>query len=307
MFGRKVVDKCVREGAWLSVCIPSAVLSGCAGPSVLSPHGTVAAANRAIMLNSLGVMLVIVIPTIAGVGLFAWWFRASNSKARYRPNFAFSGRLELLIWSIPFLVILFLGGIIWIGSHQLDPYKPLASQKKPLEVQVVSLDWKWLFLYPELQLASVNELVVPTGTPVHLSLTSGSVMNSFFVPQLGSMVAVMYGMVTQLHLMADRDGDFYGQSTQFSGQGFADMNFKVRSVSPAAFSAWTTSVRQSGGSLDLKSYQALEAPSQNVPPTTFGQVDPALFARIVSGAPDNLPAHARHSSTRGREAASIAR
>ncbi|WP_283193557.1 ubiquinol oxidase subunit II [Rhizobium sp. AN80A] len=271
------------------------------------PHGTVAAANRAIMLNSLGVMLVIVIPTIAGVGLFAWWFRASNSKARYRPNFAFSGRLELLIWSIPFLVILFLGGIIWIGSHQLDPYKPLASQKKPLEVQVVSLDWKWLFLYPELQLASVNELVVPTGTPVHLSLTSGSVMNSFFVPQLGSMVAVMYGMVTQLHLMADRDGDFYGQSTQFSGQGFADMNFKVRSVSPAAFSAWTTSVRQSGGSLDLKSYQALEAPSQNVPPTTFGQVDPALFARIVSGAPDNLPAHARHSSTRGREAASIAR
>jgi len=274
---------------------------------VLSPHGTVAAANRAIMLNSLGVMLVIVIPTIAGVGLFAWWFRASNSKARYRPNFAFSGRLELLIWSIPFLVILFLGGIIWIGSHQLDPYKPLASQKKPLEVQVVSLDWKWLFLYPELQLASVNELVVPTGTPVHLSLTSGSVMNSFFVPQLGSMVAVMYGMVTQLHLMADRDGDFYGQSTQFSGQGFADMNFKVRSVSPAAFSAWTTSVRQSGGSLDLKSYQALEAPSQNVPPTTFGQVDPALFARIVSGAPDNLPAHARHSSTRGREAASIAR
>ena len=307
MFGRKALARCVPKSAWLSV-LPFASLSGCAGPSVLSPHGTVAAANRAILLNSLCVMLVVVIPTIAGVGLFAWWFRASNSKARYRPNFAFSGRLELLIWSVPFLVILFLGGIIWIGSHELDPYKPLTSEKRPLEVQVVSLDWKWLFIYPELHLASVNELVVPTGTPVHLSLTSGSVMNSFFVPQLGSMVAVMYGMVTQLHLMADHDGEFYGQSTQFSGQGFADMNFRVRSISPDAFTAWTTSVRQSGGgTLDLKTYQALEAPSQNVPPTSFGQVDPGLFTSIVSGAPDHSPTHAQHSSIQGQEAAGIAR
>lgn len=307
MTGPERSAKCLAAAARLSTCIMVGLVSGCAGPSVLSPHGTVAEANQTILLNALGVMLVIVVPTIVGIGLFAWWFRASNSKARYRPNFAFSGRLELLIWSVPFLVILFLGGIIWIGSHELDPYKRLRSDKSQFEVQIVSLDWKWLFIYPDLNLASVNELVLPTDTPVHLSLTSGSVMNSFFVPQLGSMVAVMYGMVTQLHLIASHDGEFYGQSTQFSGQGFADMNFQVRSMSPAAFSAWTTSVRQSGKTLDLKSYQALEAPSQNVPPTTFGQVDPALFARIVSGAPDDLPAHAQHSSTQGQEAAGIAR
>ncbi len=306
MFGRKALARCVPKSAWLSA-LPFAILSGCAGPSVLSPHGTVAAANRAILLNSLCVMLVVVIPTIVGIGLFAWWFRASNTKARYRPDFAFSGRLELLIWSVPFLVILFLGGIIWIGSHELDPYKPLQSDKKPLEVQVVSLDWKWLFIYPDLHLASVNELVVPAGTPIHLSLTSGSVMNSFFVPQLGSMVAVMYGMVTQLHLMADHTGDFYGQSTQFSGQGFADMNFRVRSMAPEAFSFWAASLQQSNALLDLPAYQALEAPSQNVPARSFGKVEPGLFDKIVSGEPDHTPPQAQQSSTEGQEAATIVR
>ena len=172
----------------------------------------------------------IVVPTIVAALFFAWWFRASNARASYRPDWVYSGRIEIIVWSIPLLVILFLGGVIWIGSHDLDPYRPIASQAKATEVQVVSLDWKWLFIYPDQGIASVNELVVPVAAPVHFSLTSASVMNSFFVPQLGSMIATMNGMVTQLHLQADQSGEFYGQSTQFSGDGFSGMQFVVRAV-----------------------------------------------------------------------------
>src|SRR4051812_2326242 len=158
-------------------------------------------------------MLAIVIPTILATLAFAWWFRESNSRARYLPDWAYSGRIELVVWAIPTLVILFLGGVTWIGSYDLDPARPLSSHVKPLEVQVVSLDWKWLFIYPEQGVAAVNELVVPAGRPVHFSLTSASVMNAFFVPQLGSMIYAMNGMTTQLHLQADRPGDFYGRSS----------------------------------------------------------------------------------------------
>jgi cytochrome o ubiquinol oxidase subunit 2 len=179
------------------------MLAGCS-ESIFNAQGPIGAANSQILLNALGIMLVIVVPTIIGVLVFAWWFRASNARARYQPGFVYSGRIELIVWAIPLLVILFLGGVIWIGAHALDPFKPIETQEKPVEVQVVSLDWKWLFVYPELGIASVNDLVVPTKVPVHFSLTSASVMNMFFVPQLGSMVATMNGMVTQLWLQAGR-------------------------------------------------------------------------------------------------------
>ena len=212
------------------------LLAGCSG-GVLEPQGPIGAANIQILLNALGIMLVIVVPTIIGVLVFAWWFRASNTRARYQPGFVYSGRIELIVWAIPLLVILFLGGVIWIGAHELDPFKPIETQEKPVEVQVVSLDWKWLFVYPELGVASVNDLVVPVKVPVHFSLTSASVMNMFFVPQLGSMVATMNGMVTQLWLQADQTGELYGQSSQFSGDGFSGMNFIVHAVPPDALSA----------------------------------------------------------------------
>ena len=224
---------------------------------VLDPQGPIAAGNAQILINSVGIMLVIVIPTIAATLAFGWWFRSSNKKATYLPNWAHSGHLELIVWGIPLLVVLFLSGVIWIGSHELDPAQPIAEGGKPIEIQVVSLDWKWLFIYPDQELASVNELAVPANTPVHFSLTSGTVMNMFFVPQLGSMIATMNGMVTQLNLKADHIGDYYGQSSQFSGSGFSDMHFTLRALTLEGYTDWLDRVKQTGQKLDEASYLAL--------------------------------------------------
>jgi cytochrome o ubiquinol oxidase subunit 2 len=257
------------------------LLVGCSG-GVLDPQGPVGAANRTILLNALSIMLVIVVPTILAVLIFAWWYRASNARARYQPGFVYSGRIEIVVWSIPFLVILFLSGVIWVGSHELDPFEPLDSPDKPARVQVVSLDWKWLFIYPDHGIASVNDLVIPAGVPVHFSLTSASVMNNFFVPQLGSMIAAMNGMVSQLHLKADKPGEYFGLSTQLSGDGFSDMNFNVRAVPQGAFAQWVATARQSEQVLDRASYVTLSQQSQNVHPFTYRAVDPNLFGAIVT-------------------------
>ena len=196
-----------------------------------------------ILIDSLAIMLAIVVPTIVATLAFAWWFRASNTRARYLPDWDYSGRIELIVWSIPLLVIMLLGGVAWIGSHDLDPAKPLASNTPPLEVQVVSLDWKWLFIYPDQGVASVNQLVVPVGVPLHFSLTSASVMNAFFIPQLGSMIYTMNGMTTQLNLQADAPGTFRGLSSHFSGDGFSDMHFEVLAVPAERFNAWIEATR----------------------------------------------------------------
>jgi cytochrome o ubiquinol oxidase subunit II len=256
-------------------------LSGCSG-GVLDPRGPIADANAKILLNALEIMLVIVVPTILGALFFAWWFRASNTRARYRPDWVYSGRIELIVWAIPLLVILFLGGVIWIGSHDLDPFRPIQPQEKALEVEVVSLDWKWLFIYPEHGVASVNEIVVPVDTPIHFSLTSASVMNMFFVPQLGSMIATMNGMVTQLHLKADHAGSFFGQSAQYSGDGFSGMHFTLRAVTQGEFDQWIATARGAGPALDLEAYVALAQQSQNVTPYTYREVEPMLFRDLVT-------------------------
>jgi cytochrome o ubiquinol oxidase subunit 2 len=257
------------------------MLGGCSG-GVLDPKGPVGASNKLILINALEIMLVIVVPTITAALLFAWRYRASNTRARYRPDFAYSGALELIVWSIPILVILFLSGVIWIGSHELDPANPLPSKEKPLEVQVVSLDWKWLFIYPDQQVASLNTLTVPTGVPVHFKLTSGSVMNSFFVPQLGSMIAAMNGMATQLHLKADHPGDYHALSTQFSGDGFPTMQFTLHAVPQDAFDKWISTAKQNGPNLDRASYAELAKQSKSVPPSTYRSGEPGLFEAIVT-------------------------
>lgn len=264
-----------------SVAVILLLLGDCSG-GVLQAEGPIGAANSKILLDALGIMLAVVVPTIVAALGFAWWFRASNSRARYRPDWVYSGRLELIIWGIPLLVIMFLGGVIWIGAQELDPFRPIPSQDKPLEVQVVSLDWKWLFIYPDQHVASVNELVVPARVPVHFSLTSASVMNAFFVPQLGSMIATMNGMVTQLYLQADHTGDFYGESTQYSGSGFSDMHFILRAVSRDAFAQWVAAAQKAGPALDRASYIALSGQSKSVQPFTYGTVDPDLFQAIAT-------------------------
>jgi cytochrome o ubiquinol oxidase subunit 2 len=262
------------------VGLPTLALGGCA-QSILQPQGQIAANNTLILLDAVGIMAAIVVPTIVGLLAFAWWFRASNRRARYQPDFVYSGRIEIIVWAIPILVILFLGGVIWIGAHELDPFEPISAQGKPTEVRVVSLDWKWLFIYPDQGVASVNELVVPAGAPVHFSLTSATVMNMFFVPQLGSMIATMPGMVTQLYLAADKPGEFYGESAQFSGDGFSGMHFTLRAVPPDGFAQWVAAAKQSGPQLDRAAYGSLSQQSQDVAPFTYRTVDPALFDAIV--------------------------
>ncbi len=257
------------------------MLAGCS-ESIFNAQGPIGAANTQILLNALAIMLVIVVPTIVGALVFAWWFRASNTRARYQPGFVYSGRIELIVWAIPLLVILFLGGVIWIGAHDLDPFKPIEPRERALEVEVVSLDWKWLFIYPEHGVASVNEIVIPVDTPVHFSLTSASVMNMFFVPQLGSMIATMNGMVTQLHLKADHAGNFLGQSAQYSGDGFSGMHFTLRAVTQGEFDQWIATARQAGSALDLEAYVALAQQSENVAPYTYREVEPMLFRDLVT-------------------------
>ncbi|MEA2848174.1 MAG: cytochrome o ubiquinol oxidase subunit [Rhodospirillaceae bacterium] len=257
------------------------VLASCQ-PAVLDPQGTIGIAEKTILIDSLAIMLAIVVPTIAATLAFAWWFRASNRKAIYLPNFEYSGRLELIVWSIPLLTIILLGGVAWIGAHDLDPAKPLASKTPPLEVQVVSLDWKWLFIYPGQRIASVNQLVVPAGVPLHFSLTSASVMNAFFIPQLGSMIYTMSGMTTQLNLRADATGTFQGRSSHYSGDGFSGMHFEVHAVPPEQFDAWIEDTRKTGPTLDAASYAQLARQSMNTRPFTFRAADPALFQQIVT-------------------------
>jgi cytochrome o ubiquinol oxidase subunit 2 len=264
-----------------SLLLATLLLSGCSN-GVLDPAGPIGAGERVILFDALAIMLAIVIPTMLATAAFAWWFRASNKRAVYRPTWEYSGRLELLVWSIPALVVLFLGGVAWISSHQLDPYKALPSNGKPLEVEVVSLDWKWLFIYPQQNVASVNHLVLPAGVPVHFRLTSSTVMNSFFIPQLGSQIYAMAGMTTQLNLMADKPGSFAGLSAQFSGDGFSDMHFVVDATSEDGFAKWVGDTRHGDATLDEASFKTLNAPSSNVAPTTYHAVSDGLFEQIVS-------------------------
>jgi cytochrome o ubiquinol oxidase subunit II len=263
-----------------AVLISAATLGGC-NEGVLNPQGPIAVAERQILFDSLGIMLAIVIPVILATLAVAFWFRASNTRASYRPDFVYSGRIEVLVWSIPLMTVLLVGGVAWVGAHDLDPRRPINTEVRPLRVQVASLDWKWLFIYPDQGIASVNHLVVPVGTPISLELTSAGVMNSFFVPQLGSQIYTMAGMTTHLQLQADNAGSYPGFSAQFSGDGFADMTFKADAVSDADFSQWVEAARATGPTLDAQAYADLVKPSKAVAPFTYRAVASDLFSRIA--------------------------
>lgn len=247
---------------------------------VLDPQGPVAAAQRLILFNATAIMAAVVVPVIVLTLAVAWWFRAGNRRARRRPDWAYSGPVEVVVWSVPLLVVLFLGGIGWIGSHELDPRRPLPSAQAPLDIEVVSLDWKWLFILPDAGVASVNHLVVPVGRPLRLRLTSATVMNSFLVPQLGSQIYTMAGMTTELNLQADRAGVFPGLSAQFSGDGFSDMRFEVEAVPARAFDDWVAATRAEGAALDAQALRALERPATSGR-ARYRVTAPALFETLV--------------------------
>jgi cytochrome o ubiquinol oxidase subunit II len=261
--------------------IAATALGGCS-QGVLNPQGPIAAAERLLLINSTAIMLVVVIPVIVATLAFAWWYRAANVHATRSLNESYEGRVEFVTWSIPVLTVILLGGVIWIGSHQLDPRAPIVENSDPLDVDVVSLDWKWLFIYPDKGVAAVNQLVIPAGTPVAFQLTSATVMNSFFVPQLGSQIYTMGGMTTHLNLLADKPGQYPGLSANYSGDGFSDMRFVVKSVPTNDFNAWIEQVRGTGSALDAAGYAALAKPSKAVPPTTYRAVEPQLFEHIIA-------------------------
>jgi cytochrome o ubiquinol oxidase subunit 2 len=292
----------MRYTLLIGVLIGAAALSGCS-EGVLDPKGPIAAAERQILFNSLGIMLAIVIPTILATLGVAYWFRSSNTRARYLPDFAYSGRLEVLVWSIPAMTVLLVGGVAWLGSHDLDPRKPIASTVKPVSVQVVSLDWKWLFIYPDQGIASVNQLTIPVGTPVSFELTSSGVMNSFFVPQLGGQIYTMAGMVTRLHLQADHAGTYPGLSANYSGSGFADMRFNVEAVPAENFAKWVDATRGAGPVLDAQTYADLAKPSKAVAPFTYRAIAPSLFNGILSAVmrPDDSPSITHPMSQRAEK------
>ena len=263
-------------------CIGLAALAGCKH-GVLDPKGPIAFAELQILYDSTGIMLAIVIPTIIATLGVALWFRASNQRARYRPEFEDSGRLELLVWAIPIMTVFLVGSVAWVGAHDLDPKRPIESTAQPVRVQVISLDWKWLFIYPDEGIATVNQLTIPVGRPVNFELTGSGVMNSFFVPQLGRQMYTMAGMVTNLNLQADHEGTYRGLSAEFSGDGFADMRFTVDAVSDGDYAKWLADTRSERRSLDTDTYTELAKPGTAVIPITYGTVAPNIFDSVVNG------------------------
>jgi cytochrome o ubiquinol oxidase subunit II len=258
------------------------LLSGCSNLDILNPKGSVGLAERDLIATSTWAMLIVVVPVIALTLWFAWRYRASNKNAEYKPGWTHSTGIEVAVWTIPTLIILFLAVLTWKSTHELDPYRPLESQVKPINVEVVALDWKWLFIYPDLGIASVNQLAIPVGTPVNFRITSDTVMNSFFIPQLGGQIYAMAGMQTRLHLIADHTGDYAGLAANFSGKGFSDMKFRTLATSPEDFNAWVAKVRASSDRLDMDRYHAVSEPSEKDPVRYFSTVDPKLFNNIIA-------------------------
>ncbi|MFC5431947.1 ubiquinol oxidase subunit II [Paraburkholderia denitrificans] len=258
-------------------------LSGCSGNfALLDPKGSIGVAEKSLIITSTVAMLIAIVPVIFLILFFAWRYRASNRNAAYAPKWAHSTMIEIVVWTIPSLIILYLAIITWKTTHELDPYKPLTSDVKPINVEVVALDWKWLFIYPDLGIATVNQLAMPVGTPVNFRITSDSVMNSFFIPQLGTQIYAMAGMQTRLHLIADHAGDYAGLSAQYSGPGFSDMKFRTLATSQQEFDAWVEKVRASSASLSMDEYAAVAKPSEKDPVQHFSRVDPKLFNNIVA-------------------------
>ena len=290
--------KLERPGAVAVLAALAAGLAGCTADnsSFLHPYGTIAASQRRLFFEVIGCMAVVVVPVFILVPMFAWRYRRKNRTAEYRPQWSFSWPLEFAIWGVPIAVVAVLAFLIITKEVPLDPYRTLASSQPPLEIQVIGLDWKWLFIYPEQRIATVGVMAIPTDRPVHFSLTSDTVMQSFFVPSLGSQIYTMAGMVTQLNLQADREGQLRGENSQFNGMGFQNQKFTASVMSPSDFAQWIAKVRQNGIPLDQTAYHviALQSTAEEAraalggkgasssPAIFFSEVDPGLFHDVIA-------------------------
>lgn len=265
-------------------------LAGC-NLVVMAPSGDIATQQRDLILVSTGLMLLIIIPVIFLTLYFAWHYRRANVTAKYDPHWHHSMRLEVVIWAAPLAIIIALGAITWISTHKLDPYRPLdrldatrsiPADVKPLNVEVVALDWKWLFFYPDLGIATVNELAAPVDVPINFKITASSVMNSFYIPALAGQIYAMPGMQTKLHAVINEEGVFDGFSANYSGDGFSHMRFKFHGLKPEAFEQWVATVKARGTALNRDTYLKLEKPSEKEPVRYYASADKDLFSAILN-------------------------
>ena len=270
----------IRNG--LGVLWATVIMSGCRNVPLLDPKGPIGEAQRILIITTFALMLIVVVPVFILVFWFSRKYRASNTKATYMPKWSYSARIDWVIWLVPVAIVMALAYFTWTGTFRLDPYRPVASEHAPLTIEVVSLDWKWLFIYPEQGIAVVNQLVFPANVPLRFKLTSDSVMTSFFIPQLGSQMYAMAGMQTRLNLMADEPGVYTGHNQEFSGRGYADMHFRAIATTPGEFQAWMMEVRQSPDILDADRFAQLRKPTTGNPVTFFSSVEPDLFKRILN-------------------------
>ncbi|WP_321345165.1 ubiquinol oxidase subunit II [Breoghania sp.] len=270
--------------------LPALALLGGCNLVILDPAGDMAMQQRDLIVLATVLMLVIVLPVMALTVWFAWRYRKGND-APYEPDWDHSMKIELVVWAAPLAIIIALGSITWVATHMLDPYRPLdriaadtpvPEDAKPLEVEVVALDWKWLFFYPEYGVATVNELAAPVDRPITFRITATSVMNSFFIPALAGQIYAMPGMETKLHAVINRKGIYDGFSANYSGAGFSGMRFKFHGMSEKNFESWIANVRANGSELTRPVYEALERPSENEPPTYYAGFPDDLYTRILN-------------------------
>ncbi|MCM5557093.1 ubiquinol oxidase subunit II [Pleomorphomonas sp. JP5] len=277
---RRARSLLTRVGSASMVLCLALLAAGCRFP-VLDPSGPVAAREKQLILISTALMLLVVVPVIVMALLFAYLYRASNKHPRSMPNWAHSNAIEAVVWIVPLLIVIALGSLAWTSTHALDPYRALEHDGETLEVDVVALDWKWLFIYPKQNIASVNEVVFPVDTPVHFNITSDTVMNSFFIPGLAGQIYAMAGMRTELSLIASKPGTFGGMSANYSGAGFSGMRFKAVATSPDEFEAWTREVASSGRPLDAAAFDKLADEKANAPVIHYAPGNPNLLQSLI--------------------------
>lgn len=268
----------------LSLIAGTVLLSGC-DSALLNPKGQIGLEQRSLILTAFGLMLIVVIPAILMAVGFAWKYRASNKDAKYSPNWSHSNKVEAVVWTVPILIIIFLAVLTWKTTHSLEPSKALADNgEKTVTIEVISMDWKWFFIYPEQGIATINEVAFPANTNVQFKITSNSVMNSFFIPRLGSQIYAMAGMQTNLHLIANEAGTYDGISASYSGPGFSGMKFKaIATPDRAGFDQWVAKVKQSSGSVnDMAAYEKIAAPSEYNKVEYFSSVKPDLFKDVTN-------------------------
>jgi len=277
----KKVMRAVMVVAILGFVVFLSVYIGTHNMGVFNPKGVIALAEMNLIVKTTLLMLIVVIPVFIMLGVFSWRYRAGNTKAKYTPDWHSNIVLEIIWWTIPIIIIVFIARMTWVSSHELDPFRPIVSNVPPITIQVVALDWKWLFIYPEQNIATVNFVQFPEDTPINFRITGDAPMNSFWIPQLAGQIYAMAGMDTALHVMADESGEYMGVSSNYSGYGFSGMKFTAKATSREEFDLWAETVRQSPDALSSEEYEKLAKKSRNNDVAYYSSAEDGLYGKII--------------------------